>query len=45
MTIYQTRDLSCKDEELPIFCGYSAFNLERDLAYFKAYSPKLHQYS
>lgn len=43
MTNNQTRDYTCKDEELPILCDYSAFSLKRDLAEFSTYSPRFKQ--
>lgn len=43
MTNNQTRDYSCKDEELPILCDYSVFSLKRDLAEFTTYSPRFRQ--
>jgi hypothetical protein len=33
----------CKDEELIFICGFTASSVERDLADFTAYSPKLNQ--
>ena len=43
MTNNQTRDYSCKDEELPIICNYTAFSLKRDLPEFTTYSPRFKQ--
>lgn len=39
MTTNSPRNFNCKDEELPVICGFSAISLERDLAEFGAYSP------
>jgi hypothetical protein len=36
----KTRSYLCKDEELPIVCGYAAYSFERDLPDFSAFSPK-----
>lgn len=33
------RNFNCKNEELPVICGFVAQNLKRDLAGFTAYSP------
>ncbi len=33
------RSFNCKDEELPVLCGFGAINLARDLSDFAAYSP------
>ena len=33
------RSFDCKDEELPVVCGFSATSLARDLGDFTAYSP------
>ncbi|MDR1346966.1 MAG: hypothetical protein LBJ63_00840 [Prevotellaceae bacterium] len=38
------RAYSCKDEELPIICGYAAHGLERDLSDFSAFSPMFNGY-
>ncbi len=35
----QSRDYSCKDEELAPICNYAALGLNRDLADFSAFSP------
>ena len=43
MTNNQTRDYSCKDEELPVICNYTAFSLNRDLPEFTTYSPRFTQ--
>lgn len=34
------RNYSCKDEELPVVCGFTLLSLKRDLADFTAYSPQ-----
>jgi hypothetical protein len=39
-TNQQIRNYRCKDDELPVICGYAAYTLERDLADFQAYSPR-----
>jgi len=33
------RSFDCKDEELPVVCGFGAVSLTRDLSDFTAYSP------
>lgn len=33
------RSFSCKDEELPVICGYVAYNYRRDHLNFEAHSP------
>ena len=33
------RNYNCKDEELPVVCGFSLMNLKRDLTSFTGYSP------
>lgn len=33
------RNYNCKDEELPVMCGFVASSLERDLPDFSGYSP------
>lgn len=43
MNTNQARSYNCKDEELPVICGYAAFSLKRDLQDFTAYSPKFNQ--
>lgn len=43
MTNNQSRNYSCKDEELPILCDYTAFSLKRDLSEFTVYSPRFKQ--
>ncbi len=40
MTSTLARDYNCKDEELPVICKFSVFNLKRDLAEFTAFSPR-----
>jgi len=40
MAVEQVRDYSCKDEEIPVVCDYAHFSFKRDLADFRAYSPK-----
>ena len=40
MTTPNQRLYNCKDEELPVICGFAAFSLKRDLADFTSYSPK-----
>jgi hypothetical protein len=40
MHTIQTRNYNCKDEELPVICGYAAFTLKRDLTDFEGFSPK-----
>ncbi|MDR2680885.1 MAG: hypothetical protein LBC47_08775 [Tannerella sp.] len=40
MNMNQTRNYNCKNEELPVICGYAAFTLRRDLKDFQNYSPK-----
>ncbi len=40
MKTNSNRSYGCKDEELPVICGYAAFSMKRDLADFTAYSPK-----
>ena len=40
MTTSNQRDYNCKDEELPVICGFAAFSLKRDLAEFTSFSPK-----
>jgi len=34
------RNYNCKDEELPVICGFTAFSLRRDLPDFSAFSPQ-----
>jgi hypothetical protein len=43
MNTSQTRNYNCKDEELPVICGYAVFSLKRDLADFSKYSPRFDQ--
>jgi hypothetical protein len=43
MSTIPPRNYNCKDEELPIICGFVAFSLKRDLADFTAYSPMLNE--
>ncbi|MDR2139159.1 MAG: hypothetical protein LBP50_06395 [Tannerella sp.] len=43
MNTIPTRNYNCKDEELPVICGYAAFTLRRDLADFQSYSPKFNE--
>jgi hypothetical protein len=43
MNTNQMRNYNCKDEELPVICGYAAFSLKRDLADFSKYSPRFDQ--
>lgn len=43
MNTNQARNYNCKDEELPVICGYAAFGLKRDLLDFTARSPKFNQ--
>ena len=40
MTTTKQRSYNCKDEELPVICKFAVFSLKRDLADFKAFSPK-----
>lgn len=40
MATSNQRSFNCKDEELPVICGFAAFSLKRDLAEFTSYSPK-----
>jgi len=37
-TTEKNRLYSCKDEELPVICGYTAYSFERDLPDFTAFS-------
>lgn len=34
------RNYNCKDEELPVICGFTAFSLKRDFPDFSAFSPQ-----
>jgi len=34
------RNYNCKDEELPVICGFTAFSLKRDRADFSTFSPQ-----
>jgi len=43
MTTDFSREYSCKDEELPVICKFTAFSLKRDLADFTAFSPKFNE--
>ncbi len=38
-----TREFNCKNEELPVVCGFTALSLERDLSAFADYSPVFNQ--
>jgi hypothetical protein len=40
MSTNPPRNFNCKNEELPIICGFSAISLGRDLNAFSAYSPQ-----
>ena len=40
MASLKQRSYNCKDEELPVICGFAAFSLKRDLADFTSYAPK-----
>ncbi len=40
MSTDSPRNFNCKNEELPIICGFSAISLARDLEAFAAYSPQ-----
>jgi len=40
MNSISPRSYSCKDEELPVVCGFAAISLNRDLNDFTAFSPK-----
>lgn len=40
MTTVNQRNYNCKDEELPVICGFAAFSLKRDLTDFTSFSPK-----
>ena len=35
----KNRNYNCKDEELPVICGYAAYSCRRDLADFTTFSP------
>ena len=37
------REFNCKNEELPIVCGFVALSLERDMESFASYSPVFNQ--
>ena len=39
MNLNQNRSFNCKNEELPVLCGFCAISLARDLGDFAAYSP------
>lgn len=39
MTFNSNRSYNCKDEELPVVCGFAAISLTRDLNDFTGYSP------
>lgn len=39
MTTNSYRGFNCKDEELPVVCGFAAISLTRDLNDFTGYSP------
>lgn len=39
MKLNINRSFNCRDEELPVVCGFGALSLERDLSDFTAYSP------
>jgi hypothetical protein len=39
MSTNSPRNYNCKDEELPIICGFVALSLKRDLVDFSMYSP------
>jgi hypothetical protein len=40
MSTNASRNFNCRNEELPIICGFSAISLARDLEAFGAYSPQ-----
>ena len=40
MATTKLRDYNCKDEELPVVCGFASFSVKRDLGDFVGYSPK-----
>lgn len=37
------RSYNCKDEELPVICGFLSMTLARDFTYFEGYSPMFNQ--
>lgn len=37
------RSYNCKDEELPVICGFIAMSFARDFTYFEGYSPMFNQ--
>jgi hypothetical protein len=39
MKLNMNRSFGCKNEELPVVCGFGAISLARDLSDFTAYSP------
>jgi hypothetical protein len=39
MNSISPRSYNCKDEELPVICGFAAISLTRDLTDFSAFSP------
>lgn len=39
MSSDSNRSFSCKNEELPVICGFVAISLERDYSFFSDYSP------
>ena len=39
MKMNMNRSFGCKNEELPVVCGFGATSLARDLGDFTAYSP------
>jgi len=40
MKLNMNRSFGCKNEELPVVCGFGAISLARDLGDFTAYSPR-----
>jgi len=40
MSTKNPRNYNCKDEELPVICGFAAYSMEHDQADFVSYSPK-----
>jgi hypothetical protein len=43
MATQTARNYNCKNEELPVICGFVATTLNRDLTDFSTYSPKFNQ--
>jgi len=39
MSSPNNRNFNCKNEELPVICGFVAISLERDYSFFSDYSP------